>query len=142
MSKPINIYHAKYKTILENYNNIDIIDIDNIINYSSGFIKFDHLQSFEYDTSAKILTILFNKLKLGGVLLISIKNIKLLSKLYSDDVLSDNQFLEHIKPQQSVWSIDLINDFINKQQQGCLITKIQNDNQNHDIYITVERQNI
>lgn len=142
MHKPINIYHSKYKNILENYNNIDIIDIDNIINYSISFIRFDYLQLFDNDTSPRILAILLNKLKLGGVLMLSLSNTKIISKLYADNVLSDTEFLSYVKDQSSIWSIEFLYDFIKKNNQDYEITKIQNDSNNHKIYVSIERKNI
>lgn len=142
MPRIINVYHQKNKTILDNYENIDIIDIHNIINYSIDLIKFDNLQLFNYDTSNNILKVLINKLKLNGKLILSLSNIRLISRLYVDNALTDNEYLQYIKDCQSVWSIELIQYFIDTTCQEAQIISIQHNDQNHMTYITIERKSL
>ena len=112
------------------------------LNYSSYFIKFDHLQLFEYNISQNIISILINKLRLGGSLVIGLFDIKLLSKLYSDNVIDDTKFLSNIKDIRSIWSIDQFNVHLSSNHKDTEITKIQTDTQQHIIYITLERKSI
>lgn len=142
MSRLINVYHSGRKNLLENYNNIDISDIGNIINHSSDLIRFDHLQLFEQKIAAQILSILINKLKLNGTLVISLFNIKNISRLYADLVLSDEQFIEKMQDCKSVWSIEFLKDFIDKNYKDIEITQIQYDNSKHLTYITAERKSL
>lgn len=142
MSRLINVYHSGRKTLLENYNNIDISDISNIINYSSDLIRFDHLQLCEQKTAEQIISILITKLKLHGTIVITLSNIKNVSRLYADSILSDEQFLEKIKDCKSVWCVEFLKDFIEKNHKDIQITQIQYDNSKHLTYITAERKSL
>lgn len=142
MPRLINVYHQKKKILLDNYENVDIIDINNIINYSADFIKFDHLQLLNHTTSLSVLSCLINKLKLGGKILIGISNIKLISRMYADNILTDDGFLENIKDCHSIWSIDFLQDTIGVNHADIQITNIQYNNENHHNYITIERKSL
>lgn len=138
MSRIINIYHTNHKNILKNYDNIDISEIHNIINYSTDFIRFDQPHLFDYTTSQNIIKTLIHKIKLNGHLMLGLLDTKIISRLYADNVLSDNNFIEKIQHCKSVWSIDLLKDFISPMDY-ISINKIQNDNQNYILYVTIER---
>lgn len=142
MSRLINVYHSNRKNILDNYNNIDISDIGNIINYSSDLIRFDNLQLFEQKIAEHILSVLITKLKLNGTLVICLSNIKSVSRLYADLAISDDKFLENILDCKSIWSIEFLNDFIANNHKDIQIIKIQYDNSKHLIYVTAERKSL
>jgi hypothetical protein len=142
MARIVNICTDNKKQALDKYENINIVDIENIINHSIDFIKFDYLQFFEYRVGQKILEILINKLKLGGIIVLSISNFKNISRLYADAIISDNIFLEKIYNCQSVWSVELLLDLINTNHTDTNISKIQHDNQHNTTYLTIERKSL
>lgn len=142
MPRLINIVHRERKNILENYHNIDISDIDNIINYSADLIRFDHIQLFDQKTSEYVLSALISKLKLGGSLVVCLYNIQNITKLYVDLILSDEQFLSKIQDCKSIWSSEFFNDFISKRYAEVQVVKIQYDHPKHLTYITLERKSL
>lgn len=125
---------------LDRYENVNITDIDNIVNYSVDFIRFDFLQFFDYNTGQNILHTLINKLKLSGSVTLLISNYKTISRLYADSILSDGEFLEKIQNCRSVWSADFIYSLINQKYTDTHISKIQYDNNHNIIYVTIERK--
>lgn len=142
MQRLVNVYHPERKNLLDNYENVNISDVDNIVNHSVDFIKFNDLELFEYQICKQIFSIILSKLRLGGSLVIGITDYKIISKLYADTVLSDDEFLYKINNVKSVWSKDLVLDTIKVSHKDIEINKIQNDNQNHIIYITLNRKSI
>lgn len=142
MQRLVNVYHPERKNLLDNYDNVNISDIHNIVNHSVDFIKFNDLELFEYQICKQIFSIILSKLRLGGSLVIGITDYKIISKLYADTVLSDDEFLYKINNVKSVWSKDLVLDTIKASHKDIEINKIQNDNQNHIIYITLTRKSI
>ena len=142
MQRLINIYHTNRKVLLDNYENLDISDIHNILNYSADFIRFNDLELFEYNICEQILSILINKLTIGGSFMLCLYNIKNISRLYSSSVLPDQDFLHKIRDLKSIWSSDLLDSAVIKKYKEIEISKIQNDNQNHSVYITLTRKSI
>lgn len=141
MARIINVC-IDNKKFLENYDNIPISDINNIINHSVDFIKFDYLQFFEYKIAQEVFGILINKLKLNGLLIIAISDFKNVARLYTDSVISDNKFLEKIYNCKSIWSTELLSDVINRNYQDIQLTKMQYDNENSLMYLTIERKSL
>lgn len=142
MQRLLNVYHTANKHTIDNYENIDVSEIHNIVNHSVDFIKFNDLELFEYEICKQLLPILLIKLRLGGSIIIGLTNFRIISKLYSEAILSDDQLLLKINNVKSIWSKDLLIDKVKNSYKDIEISKIQNDNQNHIIYVTLTRRSI
>lgn len=139
MSRIINIYDYNHKYTIENYNNININDIDNIINYSVDFINCGCLHYFDLTVSVSTISRLILKLRQKGSLLLSLPNTKLAAKNYANNILNDQDFLSIIQDQKSVLSFDQLKAWLTTNCKDILISKIDYDNSHYKINITLER---
>lgn len=142
MQRLINVYHNDNKNLLDNYENVDVSDIHNIINYSVDFIRFNDIGLFEYKISEQIIAILLNKLRLNGSLMLCLSDTKNISRLYADSAMSDHDFLDKIQNIRSIWSQDLLIKFIEDSHKDSYVSKIQRDHKNHLVYITITRKSL
>jgi predicted SAM-dependent methyltransferase len=141
MNKPINIYYNKHKNIIQEFDNIEINDIENIVNFSVSNIYCSCLNYFEKSIINAILVLLFKKLKPEGLLVISFTDLKESSKRYYENSISDEQLMENLLSHKSILSISAIKKMI-EDDPSVKIVKIDYDHQNLKINLTLQRISI
>jgi len=141
MNKPINIYYNKHKNIIQEFDNIEINDIENLVNFSVSNIYCSCLNYFEKSIINAILVLLFKKLKPEGLLVISFTDLKESSKRYYENSISDEQLMENLLSHKSILSISAIKKMI-EDDPSVKIVKIDYDHQNLKINLTLQRISI
>jgi predicted SAM-dependent methyltransferase len=141
MNKPINIYYNKHKNIIQEFDNIEINDIENIVNFSVSNIYCSCLNYFEKSMINAILMLLFKKLKPEGLIVISFTDLKESSKRYYENSISDEQLMENLLGHKSILSISAIKKMI-ENDPSVKIVKIDYDHQNLKINLTLQRISI
>jgi predicted SAM-dependent methyltransferase len=141
MNKPINIYYNKHKNIIQEFDNIEINDIENIVNFSVSNIYCSCLNYFEKSMINAILMLLFKKLKPEGLIVISFTDLKESSKRYYENSISDEQLMENLLSHKSILSISAIKKMI-EDDPSVKIVKIDYDHQNLKINLTLQRISI
>ena len=141
MNKPINIYYNKHKNTIQEFDNIEISDIENLVNFSVSNIYCECLNYFEKSMINAILPVLFKKLKPEGLVVISFADLKEASKKYYENSISDEQLMENLLSHKSILSISEIKKMI-EGDQSVKIVKIDYDQQNLKINLTLQRISI
>lgn len=141
MNKPINVFYSKHKNIIEAFDNIEISDIGNLVNFSVSNMYCECLNYFEKSMVSNILAILFKKLKPEGLLVISFADLKETSKRYYDNGISDEQMEKNLLNHKSILSTPEIKK-ITENDQSVKIIKIDYDHSNLKINLTFQRVSI
>jgi predicted SAM-dependent methyltransferase len=141
MNKPINVFYNKHKNIIEAFDNIEISDIENLVNFSVSNIYCECLNYFEKPMINSILSVLFKKLKPEGLLVISFADLKETSKRYYENSISDEELVGNLLNHKSILSIPEIKR-ITESDQSVKIIKIDYNHSNLKINLTFQRVSI
>lgn len=134
MKRNINIISDSYRHIAEGYENIDMSKVDDIVDCSVDTILYYNISYLDKSAGKQILSILSNKLRLGGSVVIKFTNLDLICKNYLNKKISTTEFIEYTKSIINGLSIDEIYTYIDGD--SLRITKVGKENNNISIAIT------
>lgn len=122
---------------MNGFSSIDIDNTDSLVDYSADVIIIDNLHTLQKPDMSKDIQNLLSKLRVGGQMVIRFLDPKLLSKHYSDGIVSDTEFKSAINNTNTLCTIDMINDYLD---QNFIIDRI--DQENYNTTIKLVRVNI
>jgi len=117
-------------------NNIFINQIPSIVNYSCDNIFIDCLEHIQEKDLASIITILLEKIRPQGKLIISINNVDSIIDKFSKRSISHNEFLLFFANKQNLISVENIYTLIDFQSFDILDIKYEDNS----ITIIIERK--
>lgn len=121
MSRNINLYGQESKK-LNHFDNIKIENTNRIINYSVDTLYCECLNEHECEQQTILLHQMLQKLRVGGNLILSFINAKIIAKAYYDNILTDNEIVQFFTANKCLLSIDKINEYIDEQY---IVSKIE-----------------
>ena len=113
MSRNINI--CINKQLFQNINgfeNIDINNLNSLINYSVNTILLDNLNLLETDNFQEVIGSIFNKVAVGGQMVIRFIDAKLLAKKYVENLINDKDFIVYISAIKSILTVENICSYL------------------------------
>jgi hypothetical protein len=113
MSRNINI--CINKQLFQNINgfeNIDINNLNSLINYSVNTILLDNLNLLETDNFQEVIGSIFNKVAVGGQMVIRFIDAKLLAKKYVENLIDDKDFIVYISAIKSILTVENICSYL------------------------------
>lgn len=117
---------------------VHINQISSIVNYSCDSITLDCIEYLQEKDHAVVFSVLLEKLRPGGRLVVSISNAKEIANNFINATISCNDFLKFFTNKQSLSSIEAIYTFIDFKNYDILTLDIDNSS----ITIVIERKNI
>lgn len=117
---------------------VHINQISSIVNYSCDSITLDCIEYLQEKDHAVVFSVLLEKLRPGGRLVVSISNAKEIANNFINAAISCNDFLKFFTNKQSLSSIEAIYTFIDFKNYDILTLDIDNSS----ITIVIERKNI
>lgn len=137
MHRIINISNSDSDTLIKDIENVNIHNLDNIVNFSVDTLTCSILNSVPENSVGKIIFELLQKIRIGGVIIIKIRDFVKICELYYNEELGDSELLQYLQNTHSVISWDGIS-VITKDN---FLLKTMEYKDNHCI-ITLERQSI
>lgn len=129
----------KQPVLLNNFDNILYFDIDNIVNYSVNNLVCQILETINKETANVLLNKLFDKIRLGGKIVITVSNIDFLAKQFITGVLDGALFLSNIKNIENIITKTDLDHIINLNPKFRLI---QSDITGAQSTIVMERREL
>jgi hypothetical protein len=122
---------------LNGFSSIDIDNTDSIIDYSADVIVVDNLQTSQKPDTTQYIIKLLSKLRVGGQIVLRFLDPKLLSKQYSENLISDAEFKTLTSNMNYYCTLEGINEYLD---QNFTIDRI--DQENYNTTIKIIRVNI
>jgi len=126
----ICIDRSIFRTI-DGFDSVDINNLDSIINYSVNALLIDYLNLIENNSIPRLLENIFQKMAVGGQMVIRFIDAKILAKKFAENLISEDQFAEHITILKSILTVDNIYNVI---EPDFIINNIDQS----DIYTTIK----
>lgn len=121
MSRNINLYGKEAKK-LNNFDNISIDNVNRIINYSVDTLYCECLNEQNCENQTHTIQQMLDKLRVGGSLILSFINARIIAKAYYDNILTDTDMVNFFKANSCILSIDRINANLDNQY---IVSKIE-----------------
>lgn len=134
MKRNINIVCDSYKHIAENYDSVNVSQINNLVDCSVDMVLYYSIGYMEKSEAKNIFSLLTNKLRPGGSIIVKFSNLELLCQNYLQKKISNNDFLEQIKTLTNCISVDEIFTYVNGDK--IRVTKIGKEKNNISMVVT------
>ena len=108
MHRSINLCTDDAKTILSNMDNTNVNQLNNIVNFSVDTINCEILEYIISSHLNEVLSVIYNKIRKNGILVLKFKNFKEISYKYYKTQMSDEEYLQKISNTASIISVDKI----------------------------------
>jgi len=141
MNRLINLYTIKKQDTIQGFDNIEINDLSNLVNYSIDHIYCGCLEYFDSSVANNILEEIKEKIRPNGLVTLTINNFKHISRQYINNALSDKEMLGFINGVKSIFSLKQIT-LIFESNQEFKVTKLENSTDFFKTYITIQRVGI
>ena len=124
---------------LQNFENVNYNNIDNIINYSVDILYCSILNELTGQEYSTILPLLMNKIRLGGQMVLVIKDVKELCSMYANGSLADMVFVNNIRSLKHIISFSNLEKIIQENPSLTPINVVHADGQYN---ITLQRESL
>lgn len=126
MSKKINLVLGQGNKI-DGLENIDINDLNKIFSCSIDMIYCSILNAFNPDNVNDILTLIIDKLKPQGQLLLIVQNIRGLAEKFLDGAISDQDFFSMVKSINNSTGYKDIITYCMQNQNSIIVTDVKKE---------------
>lgn len=136
-----NIYIVNNQ--IHSYNNFDTIKydkIDHIVNFSVDNMICDMLNTIDKSLANSLLDLMFNKIRIGGKLILTLDNLELLCKNYINGIVDPQQFLDIVHKMQSITSLGEIEKIVSKYSNHFKL--IQSELSSDRFIIVLQRESL
>jgi len=142
MSRLVNIYHnLNTSEQIQGYQNIEINSINELVNYSINTIHCGCLEYIDSKVLENAISIIFQKLRINGSLILTFSNYKNICKSYSNSSMNNDEFLSLIKNKQNILSTQSIKN-ICQNIPGSVLSKIENIQNSYKTSIVINRTSL
>jgi hypothetical protein len=138
MSRNINLYNSQVEQNLDGFDNMPLSKLDDIVNYSVDILFYREMNSLEPDQKNQILNLMLQKIRTGGVLILKFVDSKILSKMYWDNQISPQAFMDKISNNKNITTPEEINEVINKNE--FVLSRIEH--KEDQILVSINRKEI
>ena len=115
MSRNINI--CINKQLFQNINgfeNIDINNLNSVVNYSTNTMLVDNFNLWETENFQDALSLILNKIAVGGQMVLRFIDAKLLAKKYVENSINDQEFMLYTSAIKCVLTVETICNCLDK----------------------------
>lgn len=115
MSRNINI--CINKQLFQNINGFESIDINNlnsVVNYSTNTMLVDNFNLLETENFQDVLSLILNKIAVGGQMVLRFIDAKLLAKKYAENSINDQEFMLYASAIKCVLTVENICNCLDK----------------------------
>lgn len=138
MNRNINLYNSRAEQNLDGFDNIPLSKLEDIVNYSVDILFYREMNSLESDQKNQILSLMLQKIRTGGVLILKFVDSKILSKMYWDNQISPQAFMDKISNNKTITTPEEINETINKDE--FILSRIEH--KEDQILVSINRKEI
>jgi|688.fasta_scaffold300938_2 hypothetical protein len=138
MSRNINLYNSQVEQNLDGFDNMPLSKLDDIVNYSVDILFYREMNSLEPDKKNRILSLMLQKIRTGGILILKFVDSKILSKMYWDNQISPQAFMDKISNNKNMTTPEEINEVINKDE--FVLSRIEH--KEDQILVSINRKEI
>jgi hypothetical protein len=138
MSRNINLYNSQAGQNLDGFDNIPLSKLDDIINYSVDILFYREMNSLEPDQKNQTLSVMLQKIRTGGSLVLKFVDSKILSKMYWDNQITPQEFMEKISNNKNITTPEEINEVVNKDE--FVLSRIEH--KEDQILVSINRKEI
>lgn len=138
MSRNINLYNSRAEQSLDGFDNIPLSKLEDIVNYSVDILFYREMNSLEPDQKNQILSLMLQKIRTGGILILKFVDSKILSKMYWDNQISPQAFMDKISNNKTITTPEEINETINKDE--FVLSRIEH--KEDQILVSINRKEI
>lgn len=139
MKRNICLTKDGHNLSLQNFENVNYNNIDNIINYSVDILYCSILNELTGQEYSTILPLLMNKIRLGGQMVLVIKDVKELCSMYANGSLADMVFVNNIRSLKHIISFSNLEKIIQEHPSLTPINVVHADGQYN---ITLQRESL
>lgn len=116
MSRNINLYNSQTEQNLDGFQNMPLSKLDEIVNYSVDILYYKDVNQLESDKKNTTLEAILQKIRVGGRLVLKFVDSKIVSKMYWDNQISPQAFIDKICNNKNITTPEEINELLNKQE--------------------------
>lgn len=116
-------------------------NVEDIVNYSVDHIYIDCLELLPLSDAKNLLVSIANKIRLEGLLTIVLSNTKQISRNYSSNMLTDEEYLKLNNNHKCVISLSSIAEII-QSLDSVKIVKLEHSTDQLEFAITTQRVSI
>jgi len=138
MSRNINLYNSQAEQNLDGFDNIPLSKLDDIVNYSVDILFYREMNSLEPDQKNQILNVMLQKIRTGGSLVLKFVDSKILSKMYWDNQITSQAFMDKISNNKNITTPEEINEIVNKDE----FTLSRIEHKEEQILVSINRKEI
>ena len=136
MKRLINLYSVKNKKDINGFNNVEINNLNDIINYSADHIFCGCLSYLDSEIIQKTISSILEKIRPQGYCTLSFVDMKQICRLYFNNAISDESLIKTIKDYKAILSYNTINDIIKNIEN---VNIVQTDFSDNYINIVIQR---
>jgi len=137
MKRTINIFTDIARVHIPNTDSVDLSRINDIVNCSTDTIFSYILEYVGPEHLVKIISLLLEKLRPEGNLILRFANIKKICELYVKNEITDKDLLTFVENKKNILSIDQIMSIMNDK-----FTIVKIDYIDNHIVIIIQRKSI
>lgn len=138
MNRNINIVDSTDAKNLDGFTTISLDKLDDVVNHSIDIIYYGSFNNLKDKDLFPTMHSMLEKIRMGGTLVVKIINARMLAKLYFENSISSDEYLQAIKNANTLTTPEDINNNIDHNQ--FILGKIEN--QNHDTLVSIVRKEI
>jgi hypothetical protein len=138
MSRNISLYNSQAEQNFDGFDNIPLSKLDDIVNYSVDVLFYREMNSLEPDQKSQTLNTMLQKIRAGGSLVLKFVDSKILSKMYWDNQITPQVFMDKISNNKNITTPEEINETINKDE--FVLSRIEH--KEDQILVSINRKEI